>query len=82
MLLLDEATSSLDAASELEVMNNLAGLTCTRIIVAHRLSTIAFADRIVVMDEGSIAESGTHGELMNAGGVYAKMVAAQATVVS
>lgn len=82
VLLLDEATSSLDAASELDVMNNLARLQCTRIIVAHRLSTIAFADTIIVMEDGCVVERGSHAELMAENAIYATMVKAQSTMVT
>ncbi|MCP4445667.1 MAG: peptidase domain-containing ABC transporter [Myxococcales bacterium] len=77
LLLLDEATSALDAATERAVMDNLAQLHCTRVIVAHRLSTISFADTIVVMAQGRIVEQGTHTELMAGGGYYADMVNTQ-----
>lgn len=80
LLLLDEATSSLDAASEHEVMTNLARLQCTRVIVAHRLSTIAFADTIVVMHEGRVAERGSHEELMARNTLYADMVKTQSSM--
>ncbi|MGE5504836.1 MAG: ATP-binding cassette domain-containing protein, partial [Actinomycetota bacterium] len=76
-LILDEATSALDNVTQAEVTKNLAGLACTRIVIAHRLSTVEGADRIIVLDEGKVAESGTYGELIKAGGLFAKMARRQ-----
>jgi ATP-binding cassette, subfamily B, bacterial len=78
ILLLDEATASLDLASEAAVSRAVRHLTARRttIVVAHRLTTAAAADRIVVMDGGQIAETGSHAELIAANGVYAAMWAA------
>jgi ABC-type bacteriocin/lantibiotic exporter with double-glycine peptidase domain len=76
VLLLDEATSSLDTGTEARITANLARLRATRIIVAHRLSTVANADRIVVMDKGRIVETGTHASLLAKGGTYYHLVAA------
>jgi ATP-binding cassette, subfamily B, bacterial len=77
LLLLDEATSSLDAITEGRVQAGLTRLRCTQIIIAHRLSTVQDADRILVMHEGAIVEAGTHGELVATGGRYAALVATQ-----
>jgi ATP-binding cassette, subfamily B, bacterial len=75
ILLLDEATSALDGESERLVQNALANLRHgrTTLIVAHRLSTIRSADRIVVLDGGRIVETGTHEDLLEAHGAYAKL---------
>lgn len=77
VLILDEATSALDAETEARVMENLTRMSCTRIILAHRLSTIATADIILVMSNGEVVESGTHAELLARKGHYRKLFAAQ-----
>ena len=77
VLLLDEATSSLDAITESKVQQSLSGLSCTRIVIAHRLSTVVEADVILVMDDGQLVEAGRHQELLERGGYYAKLVSAQ-----
>jgi ABC-type bacteriocin/lantibiotic exporter with double-glycine peptidase domain len=77
ILLLDEATSALDAVTEVKVQQGLAGLRCTRIVIAHRLSTVANADLILVLDGGALVEYGTHAQLVARGGAYAELVAAQ-----
>ncbi len=77
ILLLDEATSALDAGTEQVVQRNLQTLTCTRIVVAHRLSTIRQADRIVVLDGGRIVEQGTHAQLLGRSGIYAELLQGQ-----
>jgi ATP-binding cassette, subfamily B, bacterial len=77
VLLLDEATSALDAATEDALHANLAALGSTRIVIAHRLDTIARADVILCMDGGSIVERGTHEELLARRGKYWSLVAAQ-----
>ncbi|MBC8104088.1 MAG: ABC transporter ATP-binding protein [Cytophagales bacterium] len=75
ILILDEATSSLDATSEYLIQQALEILLRgrTSVIVAHRLSTIQSADRILVMDQGRLAESGTHDDLLDRGGLYATL---------
>ena len=72
ILVLDEATSALDSESEALVQGALENLMAgrTSIVVAHRLSTVAALDRIVVLEEGAVVEDGTHAELSRAGGVY------------
>jgi ABC-type bacteriocin/lantibiotic exporter with double-glycine peptidase domain len=77
LLLLDEATSALDAVTESAIQRELAQLRSTRIVVAHRLSTIQDADLILVMDQGLIVERGTHAELVALGGAYAELIAQQ-----
>ena len=79
LLILDEATSALDSETERRVIHNLEELRCTRIVLAHRLSTIVNADLILVMDGGEVVETGTHHELLGRGQHYARLVAAQLT---
>jgi ATP-binding cassette, subfamily B, bacterial len=77
VLLLDEATSSLDAVTESQVQVSLSGLHSTRIVIAHRLSTVVNADMILVMQDGHLVEQGTHALLLARGGPYASLVGAQ-----
>jgi len=75
----DEATSSLDSRTEREILQNLIDVakTSTTVVIAHRLSTVAHADEIVVLDHGEIIERGTHADLLTAGGAYAALWRAQ-----
>ncbi|MFQ5347980.1 MAG: ABCB family ABC transporter ATP-binding protein/permease, partial [Rhodothalassiaceae bacterium] len=75
ILLLDEATSALDSHTEAEIQEalELVARARTTLVIAHRLSTVVGADRILVMVDGTIVESGRHAELLAAGGVYAAM---------
>ena len=77
LLIFDEATSALDNRSQAIVTKSLDRLNATRIIVAHRLSTIRGCDRIIVMDEGRIAETGTFDELVEKGGIFSDLVKRQ-----
>lgn len=76
ILVLDEATSSLDAESEALVQEALDGLMKgrTTFVIAHRLATVVNADRIIVLKNGKIVESGKHSELMRVRGYYASLV--------
>lgn len=79
ILLFDEATSALDTESERMVQDAIDDVLANRtaVIVAHRLSTVVNADRIIVFDQGTIAEVGTHSELLSMGGVYSRLHALQ-----
>ena len=80
ILILDEATSALDSRTEEAIQATLDGVVRNRttIVIAHRLSTIVGADQIVVLDDGRVAERGTHGELLAKGGLYSELWARQA----
>ncbi|MFN3943621.1 MAG: ABCB family ABC transporter ATP-binding protein/permease [Allosphingosinicella sp.] len=75
ILILDEATSALDSRTEAAIQETLSSVTRRRtaIVIAHRLSTVVDADRIVVLDAGRVAEQGTHADLLRRGGLYAEM---------
>lgn len=79
LLILDEATSALDAESERKVQSALAGLMKSRttLVIAHRLSTVQHADRIVVLDEGRVVEAGLHHELLHRNGMYTRLYQTQ-----
>jgi ATP-binding cassette subfamily B protein len=75
ILILDEATSALDSRTEAAIQETLRGVTARRttIVIAHRLSTVVDADQIVVLNEGRVAERGTHAQLLRRRGLYAEM---------
>ena len=77
IVVFDEATSALDNRTQSIVTESLKKMSATRIVVAHRLSTIREADRILVVDGGTIAESGTFDELVARGGLFAELVKRQ-----
>ena len=77
IMLLDEATSALDNAAQAHVMDTLARMNVTRVVVAHRLSTVRHADLIYVLSEGRIVEQGDYETLVAAGGVFAGLIRRQ-----
>ena len=84
VLLLDEATSALDAESERAVQKAFEDMSQskTTLVIAHRLATVLKADRIIVMDEGRIVETGTHKNLLKNGGLYARLAELQFEIES
>lgn len=83
-LMLDEATSSLDAENERKITDNIARtfVNRTRIVIAHRLSTVKNADRIIVLRHGKVVEQGTHSELTDARGYYYELIHNQLEVAA
>ncbi len=77
IMIFDEATSALDNVTQAKVSEALDGMRCTRIVVAHRLSTIRNCDRIIVLDKGKIREDGSYEELIHRNGFFAELVARQ-----
>ena len=77
IMLLDEATNWLDNESQARVMENLAALTSTRLIIAHRLSTLEQADRIYVLQAGKVVQSGSFDELKEVDGVFKELIKRQ-----
>ena len=80
VLLFDEATSSLDNLAQEKISEALAGLRATRVVVAHRLSTVRLCDRIVVIKDGHVQEEGSYDELMERRGTFYEMVKVQQAV--
>jgi ATP-binding cassette subfamily B protein len=80
VLILDEPTAALDARSERDVFERFAELTQdkTTLLISHRFSTVRMADRIFVLEDGKIAEQGSHAQLINDGGRYSEMFELQA----
>lgn len=74
LVILDEPTSELDTVSEARIFDRIAAMGITRIVVAHRLTTVKTADRIVVLNKGRIVQAGTHEMLMRSGGLYSQLV--------
>jgi ATP-binding cassette subfamily B protein len=80
LIILDEPTSSLDTLTEYHLFTKFKELIAgnSALLISHRFSTVRMADRIYVLDDGQVAEEGTHDELMNLGGIYADMYTKQA----
>jgi ATP-binding cassette subfamily B protein len=81
VLILDEPTAALDARSEYEVFQRFRDLSLgkTAILISHRFSTVRMADRILVLEDGHVVESGSHEELVTSGGRYAELFELQAS---
>lgn len=77
IMILDEATSALDSKTESEVVDAIKARGITTIVIAHRLSTIRDCDEIIILDNGSVAERGTHDELMKLDGIYKTLVTSE-----
>jgi ABC-type bacteriocin/lantibiotic exporter with double-glycine peptidase domain len=79
IILFDEATSALDNRTQAVVSHSLEALRATRVVIAHRISTVRHADRIVVLEMGRIVQSGTYEELMEQPGLFRELAARQLT---
>jgi ABC-type bacteriocin/lantibiotic exporter with double-glycine peptidase domain len=79
VMILDEATSALDTVTERRIQEELAQMRCTRVVIAHRLSTVASADRILVLERGKVVGLDTHAGLLESCPVYQELVGAQST---
>jgi len=81
ILILDEPSSALDADTEYDIFSRFREIVKgrTSILISHRFTNVSLADRIIVLDKGSVAESGTHDELMKSGGIYSSMFAKQSS---
>jgi ATP-binding cassette subfamily C protein len=77
ILFFDEATSALDNATQAKVSSSMSKLKATRVVVAHRLSTVQHADCIYVIDRGKVVQAGSYNELMQQGGLFAELVKRQ-----
>ena len=77
IIILDEATSALDAVTEYDVSRDIRKRGIASVIVSHRLSTIRDCDEILVLEKGQVVERGTHQELMQAGGLYKRLIATE-----
>jgi ABC-type multidrug transport system fused ATPase/permease subunit len=77
ILFFDEATSALDNETQRIVIDSTRRLNASRLVIAHRLSTVMDADRVIVMEEGRVVEQGTHTELLALGGRYAELYRTQ-----
>jgi ABC-type bacteriocin/lantibiotic exporter with double-glycine peptidase domain len=77
ILLFDEATSALDNQTQAIVTKSLDGLKATRVVIAHRLSTVIHADRIIVLNQGKVVQSGTYAELIQQEGLFAELAKRQ-----
>jgi ATP-binding cassette subfamily B protein len=81
VLILDEPSNALDADTEYEIFNRFREIVNgrTSILISHRFTNVSLADRIIVLDKGSVSETGTHDELMKKGGTYFKMFMKQSS---